>query len=467
MPPAIPMARLGYLLIMVRVSSLFIEQSTDTPMPINQATVQETRVTGPFALLRTILLVLVLQKEIGPRLFLPQAGEIYSPSRIVYYFEFFLALSVITIALFHFARIARYFIRYPEFFIYLIFVCYVGTINEESALTGFQKVSLFVEPVIIITLFSLYNGIDSFKKILLYFSCFIIITNAAAAIYPSMSFAQGGELPGTYRGLTLHRGDLAFTLTVTMSIVICYMRPSILKYLLIFLAIAMLIGTGSAQGPILLIFGIILLPLIRSGAMISSVRGILVVAISAIMAAIYIVYPEITDELFGLFGRDMTFTGRDRIWSLALYMIERQPLLGYGIQQFSNTNLPNSLLHSFRIGTTFGTTHSSYIEAVYSFGYIGGGLFILVVLRHLYAWISGIFSLRTIVDSLPYILTVYCVVGGFTAAEKLFLPGAGWLTFVIAKILLDAERQRSTIWNPVVARLPAVPIFAKADRQQD
>ena len=66
--------------------------------------------------IRSIILYLVLEKEIGPRLFLPNADAISGADggRIIYYSEFFIGMGAIGLFILHAPRVVRYLVRTPE-----------------------------------------------------------------------------------------------------------------------------------------------------------------------------------------------------------------------------------------------------------------------------------------------------------------------------------------------------------------
>lgn len=398
--------------------------------------------------LRTLLLYLVLEKDIGPRLFLAQAasGEDASGGRLTYYPEFFLSAILVSIAIVHLPRLLRYLVRYPELIVYLVVAAVACFVTEGTFIQFMLRIFSFLDPVLALSLVILYDGVERAKQIITNFFIFAIVVNALAVAAPSMSFmsaASGGDLAGSYRGLMQHRGDLGFMISIAILVFFVYMPRSPVRFALFLVSFLMLAATRSAQGAILTIIGLGVASFLRGRGAMNFARGALLSAATLTFSTIYILAPSLIDDIFDLFGRDASFTGRDRIWAMAIYLIQKGDLLlGHGMLQFTNQILPISMLHLFNVDIIFGTTHSSYLEALYSFGYLGGGLFFLIVARQTLTWAMIVFGFRTINDPLPLVLTVYSVVGGFTAAEKMFLPGAGWLCFMMAKTLMDAERGR-------------------------
>lgn len=402
-----------------------------------------------FVWLRMIALFAVLEKELGPRLFLPQnaAAEGYTPSRFIYYTEFIISIAVLVLGILHFARLARYMVKAFDILVFLFFVgmtVFFGAASSDAFEMAFgaQHLLIYIEAYLALAMVIQCDGVAAARRILVQFFGFAVIANALSIAAPQMSITAGGnELAGTFRGLMIHRGDLGFVLLLAVTMFNCYIQAPLIRWGLIGLSMAMLVGAGSAQGMILVLSGFILVPFFRAQAGFNAVRGITLFTLIGAMVFLYVVTPSVLDAFLGIFGRDSSLTGRTDVWQVALYMIGREPFWGYGLNQFTNQTIPVDLLSIYRLQyVTFASTHSAYLEAIFELGFIGSTAFFVCVGRLIFLWIQRVFAGRYIQDAYPYALTVFCVIGGISAAEKMFMAGAGWFSFMMARQLLDAER---------------------------
>ncbi len=395
-------------------------------------------------LLRTFLLFAILELQIGPRLFLPQAGDASSAqSRIVYYADFLVCAFILLLSLASSRKLGILLLKRIEILIFCFFGLISGIKAGIDLLVVIYYTMQFISSFLILYMVYKYDGIDALRHKLFIFFSFVIIAHAASFFIPSMSIAQSGELIGTYRGLSLHRGDLSFVLIVAVVIVLSSKSSFLAKAILVLMASAMLVMTKSAQGPILLLAAVGVMAVLHLPYGIGRYRGVLILfSIILLSIAIYAL-PDIIDEFLGIFSRDRSFTGRDRIWAMAIYLLKDLPTFGFGLNSFQNIYLPDDLLRQYRIdGIKFGSTHSAYIEVLYSFGLFGAIPFYFAALRQAILSLLVVFGTKIVENSSAVALTIFCVVGGITAAEKMFLPGMGWMAFMISMVLLDGERAR-------------------------
>jgi exopolysaccharide production protein ExoQ len=81
-------------------------------------------------------------------------------------------------------------------------------------------------------------------------------------------------------------------------------------------------------------------------------------------------------SLLGLFGRNMTLTGRTEIWAILLNSIMKHPLLGYGYYAFwqGMTGESANVIHAAH--WFFGYAHNGLLEIVLQLGVIGAVVFL-------------------------------------------------------------------------------------------
>jgi exopolysaccharide production protein ExoQ len=101
------------------------------------------------------------------------------------------------------------------------------------------------------------------------------------------------------------------------------------------------------------------------------------VAVSVIAGAVLLVgLIVLLPAIVGLYGKDLTFTGRTDIWSASIATIKERPLAGYGLGGvwFDPSIEPTPTLRH-RIGFDAGHAHNAVIELVLQAGLVGLALY--------------------------------------------------------------------------------------------
>lgn len=374
------------------------------------------------------------------------AGQAYNPSRLVYYTEFLTSALAYALFLLHVKTIWKTLTDNKAISLFIGFAFFIVLAPGIKNMTPLSSVSGYIEAIIVISLMIQYWGTQSLLRWLNYFAVLFIGINLLSLAKPSTSIMIG-ELSGFARGLCPHRNDLSHITTICIYFLLADLQKTLPAYIkwVVILGGCTLVGlAGSVQGILLTFIGLLVFLVSKYTSKFK--HPFVIYTLVTMVAAITIVGSFLTlDEFLGYFGRDSTFTGRDRIWGMSEYLLSNMPWSGYGIGSMGSTSpyVSMALLQSFQVGTAFGTAHNSYLEAFLSFGWIGGVLFITAVITS-FATILKKYWQGNQWMVLPMMLMVFGVLGGFTASEKLFLPQFGWFTFVLATLLA----QQGTVSNP-------------------
>lgn len=398
-----------------------------------------------FDLAAKILFILVLWKHSGVRLW-PHvyAGQVYQPGRIVYYTEFLISMVALALFFIHLNALKPFIKRQLAVCIFALFALLIRFLPGSENLSPFLITLGYWDSIIALSLMVVLCGPLETRDILAKFGFVFIAINLASLAIPSVSMMIG-NFSGYARGLTAHRNDLAHVSVIAIFFILCSPKKinPLLKWGAIFGGVALVVLAGSVQGIFLLGGGLLIFQTARFVRVLKHPYVILCIVMFIAIAATLRSYFSL-EEFLQLFGRDATFTGRDRIWALSLYLIERMPWSGYGVGSVGSNVVSPALLESFKLGSSFGTAHNSYLEAILSFGWLGGGLFLIAVLTNAVRVFNKYFRGVSGHDPLPAMIMLVCVVGGFTSSEKMFWPTFGWLSFVIAIALIDNFQPRSS-----------------------
>ena len=144
-------------------------------------------------------------------------------------------------------------------------------------------------------------------------------------------------------------------------------------------------------------------------------------------------------ELFGLVGRDLSFTGRVPLWQNVIHAIMAKPILGYGFAAFWNHD--SALVQTIwkYTGWEAPDAHSGYLDALLQLGIVG-------LAACLWVW-SRIVSLALKVSKRGGFPEIYWLVG-FTIINVIVnidegpQPAADEFTLLLPIIILTLERWR-------------------------
>lgn len=374
-------------------------------------------------------------------------GQAYNPTRFVYYTEFLASVMAYGLFILNIHTVWKRLAENKAIALFISFAFFIVLVPGIKNITPLSSVSGYLESLIVLALMLQYWGTANLLRWLNYFAVVFIVINLISLAKPSTSIMIG-EFSGYARGLCPHRNDLSHIATICIYFLVADLQktlPAFIKWGVI-LGGCVLIGlAGSVQGILLTIIGIFIFLISKYTSKFK--HPFVIYTLVTLLVIMTIIGSFITlDEFLGYFGRDSTFTGRDRIWGMSEYLLSNMPWSGYGIGSMGSTSpyVSMALLQSFQVGTAFGTAHNSYLEAFLSFGWIGGTLFIIAVIIS-FASIVKEYQLGNKAMVLPTMLIVFGVLGGFTASEKLFLPQFGWFTFVLATLL---AQQNNTFINP-------------------
>lgn len=210
----------------------------------------------------------------------------------------------------------------------------------------------------------------------------------APQIYNPMTGAHRTPLPEviSYCGVTTNKNELGTILAITGIFLVWTLVSKklpargkwdrLVNSLLLVMAIALIIVADSMTALVCLAIGSLVIlglriPLVRRQ---TRYLGIYTLAI-AILVFLFLYIPDLRSMLFGLLGRDLTFTGRTEIWQ-GLLQEHVNPLLGTGFGSFwLQPGVPERYDY-------INEAHNGYLETYLNEGLIGltllGGMIVSV-----------------------------------------------------------------------------------------
>lgn len=201
------------------------------------------------------------------------------------------------------------------------------------------------------------------------------------AVAPQIAVHAAGSHAGNWRGALLHKNllgrEMALATTLALGMAVVAPRRWRLAWLAAAAATALLVlGARSATGLVLIAVGTLTVTLMAVPAVGQRERmGRRVLVVATIATATALV-GALAVVLLDALGRDLTFTGRDRIWQVTLDVLRDRALTGAGFGAFWDG--PGGAEVSAALGYSVGHAHNGLLQAATSLG-IPGVLLVLTL----------------------------------------------------------------------------------------
>lgn len=109
------------------------------------------------------------------------------------------------------------------------------------------------------------------------------------------------------------------------------------------------------------------------------ITSILVFSFFASLTVIFFLEPNAISSLFGLFGKDTSFTGRTNIWSLMIEEIKNHWVFGCGFQGYWSTPRLSLDMLLYDLQWGINTAHQGYLDILNETGIIGFFIFLMMM----------------------------------------------------------------------------------------
>ena len=229
-----------------------------------------------------------------------------------------------------------------------------------------------------------FEGDDRLRALSSSFAISAIASLLFVAVFPQYGVMATGELAGAWRGVFPHKNVLGSVMAVAVFtelylLVRCDGRAGFRWALLgAYLVLVTLSRSATAWLLVSLYLGATGLYLLwkrnRLGGAVATISCILV-----LLAAVVALWND-PSPAFQLLGKDMTLTGRTRLWEVVLEFIRERPLFGWGYHAMWQLNDPTTTFADKLTGG-WGVTgsHNAFLEITLQLGLVGVGLMLVVV----------------------------------------------------------------------------------------
>ncbi|MBX2818364.1 MAG: O-antigen ligase family protein [Rhodothermaceae bacterium] len=232
------------------------------------------------------------------------------------------------------------------------------------------------------------EGLRAYRVVLF---LYLPLTLLAVAFIPE---AIQWQFPA-WRGLAPTKnnlGQVAVFSILALFAIISYNRGravNVLHYGLLFMALAAYLGARSTTSFLVGFFLLFIFILVYLGRMISNKQLATYYAVFSILVFFSLLYitmvqsPEVIASVLGVFGKDLSFTGRVDLWSTVFEMTKGKMINGWGIGGF----WVNDGVHLYPIYKEFiwlpNQSHQGYLDILNQTGVVGLSLLLLMIFGYL------------------------------------------------------------------------------------
>lgn len=198
-----------------------------------------------------------------------------------------------------------------------------------------------------------------------------------------------------WRGLAITKnnlGQVALFSIITWLVIIPYNRKrpiNAVHYFMLGLALTAYLGARSTTSFLVGAFLLFIAGLLYTGRLFKQGVVARFFAFSVVIGSISIVAitgvfaPELMESFFGLFGKDLTFTGRVDLWETVLRMTQDRILTGWGLGGFWVMDGRHLIPVFLEFVWIPNQSHQGYIDILNQTGIIGISLLLLMIFQYL------------------------------------------------------------------------------------
>ncbi len=238
---------------------------------------------------------------------------------------------------------------------------------------------------------------------------------------PDLGLMKGVQHEGLWKGAFTHKNVTGMVaLLASIVFLYCYRNNIYLMLPMVASALILVVGARSSTSFIVLATMIAVYVMRRP----LSVRGtdvFIVICGSLALAAIagFILLLNL-EQFFGLFGKDITLTGRTLLWEYGFKAFMAKPFLGFGFDAFwHDTSQYGGLAIRAIAGWNAPGIHNGWLELLLSVGLVGTTFFSIIFFKLMQ---RCYYLMRAMPLSVYFYVMMFCIfLLGYSISEGVFL----------------------------------------------
>ncbi|OWY64831.1 hypothetical protein B7486_45125 [cyanobacterium TDX16] len=208
-----------------------------------------------------------------------------------------------------------------------------------------------------------------------------ILFTIALPAYTIVPDPNSGALGSVWQGIYIHKNVFGRMMTLsTIVLAIVAFSPSQSRYLAwitFSLAVSQVILSFSTSSWIILAIVLALFPLYRALRWNFSWMLLLYIAVALFCGSLAVLITSNLDLVLNSLGKDLTLTGRTKVWSAVIEKIGERPWLGYGYSAFWRGNEGASAYVRLASGWKVAFSHNGLLDLWLDLGFIGVSVYLI------------------------------------------------------------------------------------------
>jgi O-antigen ligase len=223
----------------------------------------------------------------------------------------------------------------------------------------------------------------------------------------------------------------------------------IARWILLVICAVLMLLADSTTAQLCLMFGICLFLYLKRVVDLQRGQRVIGFAMVGVLAAFALESMfGVAAIIVGMFGKDLTFTGRTDIWAEAIRLMDN-PLLGYGYYQFWFTPKADLLYANLGDLIHIKTAHNGYVEAYLDGGMIGlvfFSLFLLTIVKKSYDKLTE----KVAPMAVPLLFCVYALISN-NSESTYFRNDPLWFSLLLFTTRYTQSIQAHQAMSPATA----------------
>ncbi len=274
----------------------------------------------------------------------------------------------------------------------------------------------------------------------------IVITSIVFAVLLPKFGQMGGVHTGAWRGIYNHKNVLGKMMVIsTMVFALLSLQAQKHRWILWGLlgSSMMLILLSRASSPLLnliILAGVLVILYVFQWKYIVMVP--VLIGISSLGTIIYTLVTANAGQVAGVFGKDLTLTGRTNFWPLMLDKIRDNPFTGYGFGAFwQGLDGPSAYIWN---ASTFKAPngHNGYLDLCLELGLIGLSLYAIQFFIGFRKALENVRIVKTSDGFWPTILFSYIILANLTESSLMLQNNFLWVMQVSTFLSLNSHRSK-------------------------
>lgn len=268
------------------------------------------------------------------------------------------------------------------------------------------------------------------------FSIVVLLSIALALALPDygvMTSQEGGVHAGAWRGIYIHKNGLGRMMVLSALVFLLSTSSSRNRWIAwsgFILSIAIIVLSTSKTALAILFTSIALLPFYKALRWRSSLAGCFAIVTVLVGGSVAVLLASNAEAILGVFGRDLTLTGRTDLWVAVLDKIGERPWLGYGYGGFWRSWEGESAQVLSTVRWAAPHSHNGFLDLWLDLGLLGLLTFALGFLAVCWRSVICLRLIRTSEGLLPIAYLTFLLLANLTESS-LLRQNSLWILFIV------------------------------------